>query len=173
YFFHRPALLREMQEITKVTALVPVKTQLIVPGGREFVADSKYSFSNQLARVQEDPYYCLDERVLIDLEKRKLLPAAPATTIPGLPGFYSMVLNSGALANSDEGYHSADALAGVVVDAVDKSGARLVILALTGSSVSNDHYPYYELLFTGGTGGTPLSFKSGQVFFYDVAGIEG
>jgi hypothetical protein len=170
YFFKRPPLVREAREITAVTAIVPVKTQLISPGKREFCAIPEYSFSDSIARAKQDPYYCLDDRLLIELQNKKLIPATPALSIPELSQLYATLLNSGALVKSENGYHSEDDLAGIVVDATDKSGARLVILALTGGSVSNDHRPYYELVFTGGTS---LSLKREQHFFYDVAGIEG
>jgi hypothetical protein len=173
YFFKRPPLLQEAREIKSVTAILPVKTELINPGQHQFVADVEYSFSNRIAQAQADPYYCLQARILIELDNKKLLPATPATAISELPQLYAMVQNSGMLAQSEEGYHSSEQMYGVIVDGIAPSGDRLLFLGLTGASVSNDHHPYYELLFTGGSQGTQLSFKRGQRFFYDVAGIEG
>ena len=60
-----------------------------------------------------------------------------------------------------------------MVDAADRLGRRLLFLGLTGGEESNDHHPYYELLFRGQAGASDLSFARGQRFFYDVAGMEG
>jgi len=64
-------------------------------------------------------------------------------------------------------------MSGVAVDAIGKSGGRLVVLGLTGGEVSNDHRPYYEMVFGAPTPNSPLEFIRGQRFFYDVAGMEG
>jgi hypothetical protein len=173
YFFSRPKLIEEARDLVQVRAVVGIKTESIAGGQRMFVADEQYSFSNSIARTESDPYYCLEERILIDLKKRNLLPPLSATTFPELTGLYEKVTNSGLLAESDKGYDSSEKLGGIVVDGVDRSGSRQVILGLTGASVSNDHYPYYEMVFTGGKSASGLSFAHGQRFFYDVAGIEG
>ena len=173
YFFARPDVLSEVGEIARVNAVVPVITQTNESGKRVFVADADYSFSERIASGKADSYYCLDARILIELERRNLLPEAPATHLDELPDVYSLVQASGMLETSEPGYDSASGLRGVVVDAVDSSGDRLLFLGLKGGQVSNDHYPYYEVLFRQPKGVSGLSFARGQRFFYDLAGMEG
>lgn len=166
-------MLSEVDEITQVKAIVPFKTDSTDSAKRAIVFDPNYSLSERIANGKKDSYYCLDERILIELERRNLLPAVPTTTLAGFPDLYQLIQNSGTLANSTKGYDSAAELRGVVVDAFDRSGNRIVCLGLTGGQLSNDHYPYYELLFRGQKNAAELSFARGQRFFYDVAGIEG
>jgi hypothetical protein len=173
YFFARPALLREVNEIAQVNAVIPIKTESDVAGKHPIVVNDDFSLTEAIANGKRDPYYCLDERILIELERRKLLPAAHAATFVGLPELCSLVNGSGVLAKSEKGYHSTNFLRGIVVEALDRSGSRLVFLCLEGGQVSNDHYPYYETVFKRRDGSPELSFVRGQRFFYDVAGMEG
>jgi hypothetical protein len=173
YFMQRPGLLLELKQIAQVDAIIPIKTQKLADGKRAFVVETNYSLAEQIADGKRDTYYCLAERVLIELERRKLLPASPAETLEGLAQLYATVLNSGALAKSDPGYDSAADLQGIVVDALDGASNRMVVVAIRGGRVANDHLPYYELLFRGRKDNADLSFIRGQHFFYDSAGIEG
>lgn len=173
YFIARPDLLPEVGEIAQVKAVVPVKTESDGSGKRTIVPDGNFSLVDSIISGKKDSYYCLSARILIDLERRNLLPAALATTLDGLPEFYSLIQTNSTLAKSSEGYDSSSELGGIVVDALDKSGGRLVFLGLTGGQLSNDHYPYYEMLFRGRKDTGELSFVHGQRFFYDVAGMEG
>ncbi len=84
-----------------------------------------------------------------------------------------MIRATGILATPEKGYNDSDLLHGIVVDAVDKSGRRLVFLGLQGMQLSNDHFPYYEMVFSIRPGMPELSYVRGQRFFYDWAGIEG
>ncbi len=173
YFMVRPDLLSEVGEIAPVKAVVPLKTASDASGKRTIVPDRDFSLADSMATGKEDSYYCLSARILIELERRNLLPAAPATTLDGLPEFYSLIQTSSTLAKSSEGYDSSAELKGILIDAADKSGGRLVFLGLTGGQLSNDHYPYYEMLFRGRKDARELSFVHDQRFFYDVAGMEG
>lgn len=173
YFIARPDLLSEVGEIAQVKAVIPVKTESDASGKRTIVPDRDFSVPDSIASGKEDSYYCLSARILIELERRNLLPASSATTLDGMPELYSLIQTSSRLAKSSEGYDSSAQLRGIVVDAVDKSGGRLVFLGLTGGQLSNDHYPYYEMLFRGRKDAGELSFVRGHRFFYDVAGMEG
>jgi hypothetical protein len=86
---------------------------------------------------------------------------------------FPLLQQTSILAEPEEGYNDSDLLQGVVIDALSKSGQRLVFVGLNGRQLSNDHFPYYEIVFTGDTGSSALSYMRGQRFFYDVAGIEG
>lgn len=173
YFFARPEVLREMDDITAVCAVIPVKTEADKEGHRSILIHDVYSIADRLAYGKKDPYYCLDERLLLALDERRLLPPAHSTDLSGLPALFPLVRKTGILAAPTEGYKDSDMLSGVVIDAVGKSGQRLVFLGLTGLQLSNDHYPYYELVFSGTTGSQALAYIRGQRFFFDVAGIEG
>ena len=173
HFLSRPALLSEISEIAKVKSIVSFKTELDDSGKRTMVSDAAYSLADRIASGKKYGDDCLEERILIDLERRNLLPVAFATTLDGLPDLYALITGSGALASSSKGYDSSAQLRGIAVDATDKSGTRLVIFGLTGGQLSNDHYPYYEMLFRGQKEAAELSFARCQRFFYDAAGMEG
>ena len=62
---------------------------------------------------------------------------------------------------------------GGVIEFASSSGVNLVHVTLGGGQVSNDHYTYYELLFSpdaSGKLGAPIDWKK---FHYDIACIEG
>lgn len=173
HFISRPALIGEVSEIAKIKAVISFKTELDAFGKHTTVPDNTYSLSDRLASGKKYGDDSLEERILVELERRNLLPAAFATTLAGFPEVYRLIQGSGVLATSSRGYDSAARLEGIAVDATDKAGNRIVILGLTGGQLSNDHYPYYELVFRGQKAAAELSFARGQRFFYDAAGMEG
>lgn len=173
YFMSRPALLREVSEVAQVRVVVPFRTESDDSGKRTIVPDNTYSLSDRIASGKKYGDESLEERILVELEQRNLLPAAFATTFDGLPELYLLIQGSGALATSSKGYDSSARLEGVAVDATDKSGNRLVVLGLRGGQLSDDHYPYYEMLFGGQKDAAGLAFARSQRFFYDAAGMEG
>ena len=153
--------------------MILVKTESDEGGGRRIVLQTDYPLAKRLAHAREDPYYCLGERLLFALEERQLLPSGPAADLSHLPDLFPLIRETGILATPETGYKDSDLLDGIVIDAVDKSGQRLVFLGLRGMQLSNDHYPYYEMVFSGRSGTPHLSYVRGQRFFFDVAGIEG
>lgn len=173
YFFFRPALLKEFRQIAQVTALVPVETSDATNAPSTLVHCGDFSLAEGLAYAENDSYDYPAGRLLLALEQRRLLPAEFSASLSGLPPLLPLAQASGLLAPSETGYDSERSLRGIVVDAVDPAGARRVFLGLRGGQVSNDHYPYYELLFTAPAGSSDLEFVRGQRFFLDVAGIEG
>jgi hypothetical protein len=86
---------------------------------------------------------------------------------------HGLIEGSGALEMSDPGYRSSHQLDGLAVDAVDREGKRMLILAFRGGQLSNDHYPYYEMLFRAPQDPARLEFVRSQRYFYDAAGMEG
>jgi hypothetical protein len=173
YYFARPAVVREVEEVTSVTAVIPVETESDGGGTRKVTPRQNFSVAECLAHGRNDPYYCLVERLLLALDEKKLLPSGHTVDMADLPALFPLIQKTGILARSGKGYEDSDVLGGVVIDAVDKSGRRIVFLGLTGRQVSNDHYPYYEMVFSGSIGSPDLSYVRGQHFFYDLAGIEG
>ena len=174
YWFARPAVPREVAGLASVAAVIPVETRTETNGERRLAAVAGCDLRAVVtaARGEEDTYYCLTQRLLLALDDRTLLPAEATPDLSALPPLFPLLRASGLLVDPEEGYATSDQLGGVVVDAVARDGRRCVLLGLTGGQQSNDHYPYYEFVFSSHEGGG-LAFDRGQVFFYDVAGIEG
>jgi len=173
YYFARPSLLLEVDEIANVKAIIPVKTAIDDSGSLRFVVNTDFSLSESISYAERDAYYCLDARVLLYLKQKHLLPAIPSQDLGDLSGFHSLISKTGLLAIPEEGYYDSVILSGVVIDAEDSASNRLVFAGVTGRQVSNDHYPYYEVLFRDHPQNRMLTFSRGQRFFYDIAGIEG
>jgi hypothetical protein len=173
YLFARPPVLHEIQQVESISAVIPVTTETLDDGGRRLIVQDDYSIADRLMYGKNDQYYCLDERLLLAFSEMRLLPDAHTTELPSPPLMFSLVQQTGILAEPDDGYNDSDLLQGVVIDTLSRSGQRLVFVGLTGRQLSNDHYPYYEMAFIGDTGSSTLSYIRGQRFFYDVAGIEG
>ncbi len=174
YFFVRPPVLSAIDRIAKVTAVIPIEPKAYDADDCSLVVKTDLVMDECLAACKTDPYYCLDGRLLLALEQRGLLPDGYSTTFPDLPALYALIRGSGILARSHQGYGKPDCLRrGTIVDAVDKNGNRLVFVGVTGWQLSNDHYPYYEMFFTGQQDSPGLLYVRGQRFFCDSAGIEG
>jgi hypothetical protein len=172
YFFTKPGLLSETSQVTEVRAVASIKT--VEQSGKRFlVADETDSLPDSLASAKKYAEDCLDGRILLELDRRKLIPPAFIGSLAGLSEFYRLIEESNALVASSPGYDSSQQLEGVVVDAIGSQGNRLVFLCLTGGQLSNDHYPYYELLFRGEPESNQLSLIRAQRYFYDAAGMEG
>jgi len=173
YFFHRPAVLAELKDVTRVMAITPVTTEQTSTGEYRFVISSDFSITDQIVYAQKDPYYNLDERILVYLQEKRLLPEEIATSLASHTDLYGLLSETGLLAKAQDSYTSAGLLKGVVVEARHTSGSELVFLSVTGGQVSNDHYPCYETVFEIDPRSGQLTFIRGQRFFFDMAGIEG
>ncbi len=175
YFLKRPPVPRAMGDIVRVASVTPVLTTVAADGVHALGIREDFSFTNALAAARDDPYYGLHERLLLDLDRRGLLPAVHSVALPpDMPDLLPLVRATGLLARPEPGYEEEAArLGGVVIDAVDGAGRRLVVLGLGSGQVENDHHPYYEMVFTGAPGAPGLAYAGGHRFFYDVAGIEG
>lgn len=173
YFINRPAVLREIKDIESVGALIPIKTKSDPVEGGIVVPREEFSIEERIAAAKEHPYYGFPGRILIELEEADLLPNRPSHSLDGLPPLFPLIRETGMLAVSDEGYESSALVSGVVIDATSHSGQRLLFLSLNGPPVSNDHYAYYEMLFTKERGSPEYRYVRGHRFFYDVAGFEG
>lgn len=173
YFFARPSVLPEVSNVASVSAVIPITTVADDDGTRRIVVQNNYSITDRVVYGREDTYYCLSQRLLLALDDAGLLPPAHSVELTDLPILFPLIQATGILAEHEEGYNDSDLLSGVVVDTLNPSGNRLVFIGVSGRQLSNDHYPYYEMVFTGSAGSPALSYVRGQRFFYDVAGIEG
>jgi hypothetical protein len=173
YWFKPPAFLSEVNEISKVQAIVFLKTER----GTEkpvIVNDDQHPLSIHLAGAKQFSEDALSGRVLLELDRRNLIPPDHPSTLAGLPELYATIQRSGMLERSSDGYDSSAQLSGTVLDAIGKApGERLVFLCVQGGQLSNDHYPYYELLFRGKPDSAQLTLVRGQRYYYDAAGMEG
>lgn len=173
YYFARPSVLPEISNVASVSAVIPIATVAEDDGTRKIVVKKEYSISERIAYGRKDQYYCLSQRLLLALDDVGLLPPSHAVELRDLPILFPLIQKTGIFADPEEGYNESDFLSGIVVDTLDQSGDRLVFVGVNGRQLSNDHYPYYEMVFTGKIGSQTLFYKRGQRFFYDVAGIEG
>lgn len=71
----------------------------------------------------------------------------------------------------EEGYDPTARFYGFWARLKGSDGEQFLFVAATGSEVSNDHYPYYRLLYLCKPGSAPQPI-SRQVFYYDIAGLE-
>jgi len=78
----------------------------------------------------------------------------------------------GALVEGESGYPHAKELWGHGAIGRNVQGAEMVVAALWGGEVSDDHHPYYEAAFASSPTGElkPLSVRQ---YWFDFAGLEG
>jgi hypothetical protein len=126
-----------------------------------------------LSSCDRDPYYCLDERVLQHLHKGGLLdPLAPGMSDAELDPVLARLVATGCLVEAESGYPDKLQLRGTAFQLTGEGGTEYLLVAVHGLQVSNDHYPYYEFLFSE-RGPGDLELLSVHQFFFDIAGMEG
>ncbi len=154
---------RALSEVTSFTSFwwrtAPVSGRAALLGGAK---DVNY--------VSGDSPY---GRLPAALVGRHLLPTSEHPVDPAvLHSLIAALSTCGLLRRGEPGYEYATDLHGHIATGKDRSGRPVYVAALVGGQVSNDHYPYYELI------ATPL--PTGQVklqhvrfYWYDFAGMEG
>ncbi len=169
YAFDRPARLLGPSQVGIIESLTPLATK----DGR-FEIDRDYDIATKAkGDPSEGGYYNLDQRFLMMLDGAGKLPSARNTLNAEKLTRYRDALNRcGVLVPSSPGYDSAKSLRGICSEFNDGHGSDLVFFGLRGGQVSNDHYPYYEILFDRTAGGD-LKLIESQMFYFDVAGMEG
>jgi hypothetical protein len=175
YYMRRPSVERRIVEATDIKSITRVESRSDARGRDAFVGSTLEDIAAHTQRdLQGDDYYLLEDRVLVALKARRALPEAPEPlSADRLNGLYALLNETGRLEHGESEYTDAKKLAGIVVEAVGPDGRPLIFVGARGGQVSNDHYPYYEFLFTGASRGGPLTLLSFQRFYYDVAGLEG
>ena len=183
YYLNRPPVARRIAKARRIDSVTFVTTQTDDRGDSTFLPDPSRTIDEAIRHGRHDSYYCLSARALIALQDRGALPLDPRPMDPDrLSWLYDIVdrtghLEAGGTYDDDYGrthpYTEAKHLKGVVIEALGADGAPIVFIGVSGGEVSNDHYPYYEFLFSGvSTRGGP-ELLSWQRFYYDVAGLEG
>ncbi len=175
YYVARPALDRRIVEAPQVETVTRVET-ISDPSGHRAFSGVPVEEVDSFIQVhpQEGGYYVLEGRILRALTDRQTLPAeARGMPAERLRGLYQVLDETGRLEEGEAGYQDAKNLSGMVVEAWGRDGRPLVFVGVQGGAVSNDHYAYYEFLFTSDSPGGHLKLLSTQRFYYDVAGEEG
>jgi hypothetical protein len=142
YWFGRPAPLTRTYPFKSVTTWVPFSLGDGQGLGR-WGADTPSIAAFAKSRAEHGDYYCLDERMPLDLHARGLIKDEPTFTHELLDGLKQRLESTGLLAKSSSGYDSSLGLSGIIIDGTDPEGRRLVCIGATGGQVSNDTYPYY------------------------------
>ena len=173
YWISPPKLLPQASLIAAVNAVAAFKTELDASGKPVVVADPSYSLEALLDAGRKSGDDSFEERILVALDDRKLLPNSFSTNMAILPELSRLVSSTGVLVKSTAGYDSSAQLNGTAVEATDKDGNRYLLLGLRGGQLSNDHYPYYELFFQEDRATQFWSLIHHQHYFYDAAGLEG
>jgi len=155
----------------EVVSLTPVSTQEDADGNRIFVVDPDY-FIVKSGDTSRGGYYALEQRPIYALEDRgKLRGTVLNMSSERVAPLYSLVASTGSLYPGEVGYETAQLLSGIVIEAEGRRGEHLLLIAVAGNQVSNDHYPYYEFLFLMPQGGEPRLLACDR-WFYDNAGVE-
>lgn len=173
YWLFRPPVLAEINEVVSVTAVIPFRADPYDSLNTAPVTPDDYDLARAVERHTTARYYSLPERLLAPLSRRGLLPVTHSNAISELPQLAEAIRDSGLLVTPAPGYTHTTPYRGVMIDARNEKGERMVFLGLCGGEVSNDHRPYYELLYTAPPGSKKHAFVSGQRFFFDIAHIEG
>jgi hypothetical protein len=175
YFVSRPAVDRRIADAPQVETITIVDTRTDVRSNSTFSGQPIQEVGYYIQEhPQEGDYYVLEGRVLRALQHRQTLPADPHVIPNGrLGSLYQLLESTGRLEDGEPGYTDAKQLGGIVVEARGRDGRPLLFVGARGRQISNDHYPYYEFLFTSDSPDGPWKLLSFQRFYYDVAGIEG
>ncbi|MHC4092308.1 MAG: hypothetical protein ACYSVY_18895, partial [Planctomycetota bacterium] len=174
YCFSRPGVDSRVEGFRKVARMSFVSTERQSSGQNHFVHDLKESISKTMREGQRDPYYNLESRILFSLAERDLLPdEAQPIDSERLASLYSLLEKTVALEIGESGYPWAKRLEGIVVEAEGPGQQQFLFVGVRGGEVSNDHYPYYEVLYSLPEGdGEPVRVSSKR-FYFDLAGMEG
>lgn len=171
--FFKASVFEETRAFDKVPAVVFFQINTDDTGKHSLTSDSSETFSRTNNPTNSDDYYDLKERILKNLANRNLLPAEPAKTFDGFPDLDTLIHQSGMLDPWDGKYDSWSKRSGVAVQALDKSGSPFLFIGLRGGQISNDHCPFYEILLRGNKDSSEFNLIRSQVFYFDVAGMEG
>ena len=172
YWLKRPELPKEVYQISKVNALIPVMTECKNNNEKYFILDHDYSIEQNLKDAKADPYYNLEERLLFFLIEEDLMPNTLTYQI-SYPLYYDLVKETDIFKKTQQtNYHKADYLKGLIAEIKSKQNEDMVIMCLRGGQVENDHYPYYELVFIKNSK-NKFELVNSQMFYFDIAGLEG
>lgn len=174
YFFQRPGVDPRILQAKEIVSATPVTTRK-TEDGFTFEVAQEDSLPGYMSWGRQYPYDSPASRVLLALEERKLLPSAPRKMPSGrLAAMYSLVESTSQLVDGESWrYGGAKMVSGVILEAIGTNDESLLFVAVRGGEVSNDHYPFYEFLFSAPELCAEFKLVSWIRFYYDIAGIEG
>lgn len=171
YWFQRPGVLAETLSLTSVEQVIPINTTVSTPA--KFVVDELYAADKAVA---PEHYSFLEERHWVTLINQGVLAKDVSFTqeLGHFSDLYDQLPGTGLIVKPAPGYEVGfHQLQGVITVGTTQNGIQLALVSLTGQQMSNDHYPYYEMVFEVDATTQSLTFIRGQRFFYDIAGMEG
>jgi hypothetical protein len=171
YWMFPPAMDQRVataRRVVSATHVYPLPAVGEAPARLEFLAvDPQFGPSEKVPLDEDYPFRGRD---LLALRKGGAMPAQPATMpVERLDPFYRSLQNSEVLLVDGSG---GTEIEGTVFELEGSAGEPLLFVSGNGSQVSNDHYPYYEMLFSAADPAKPVLLSSRR-FYYDVAGMEG
>lgn len=171
YWFQRPDVLSETYSLESVEQVIPIEKSDTT--STQFRVDTHYSKDAAYAATD---YSFLDERHWVTLVDAGVLPETFAfdQDLGLFEEFHQQLSATGLLVSPEPGYETlAEEMQGVITVGTTDEGKQLALVSLRGGQLSNDHYPYYEMVFNLEPRTGELTFVRGQRFFFDIAGIEG
>lgn len=169
YFLVRPAV---HSDVRNMSALEGIGYFELAPAeGSDF--DKRQNLLEQLAEIpttaeRGDDYYHQEVQPLVAARRAGFDPGkAPAVPHSRVTAIVDRFIGSG-LSAPDGQYDSDRGLSGYVMRFRTGDGEVLSLLSARGDQVSNDHYPYYEVLYD-----ENLDVFHSQMYYLDWAGIEG
>lgn len=177
YSTRPPTYLNELGLLTQDVQLFQVRTAtneldsgLRLNDATRFESPADIVSFDKRFRPASDPQ--TDIRLLYALTEHKLLPKEFSRDISTLPNIFWLLRDS-KLKVHTSGYSSfSEGYRGYAVLGKDFSGSQIFAISFLGPQVSNDHYPFYEIVAKQRPDKT-WQVLSSQQFFADIAGIEG
>ncbi len=182
YAQKRPTVFKEVKKADIVTSIARISS-VDTTGIRPLFIINDTTKKIDCLFGRKDAYYGLTDRIFMVFQDR-----APGTgnlydfpeiynshlTKPiekALPIISEQIINSDFIKKGRFRQNNLKVLNGFLTEFITTDSVVYVFACLKGSEVSNDHYPYYEFLFSGNAGQNRLLKE--QRFYTDVAGIEG
>ncbi len=171
YYVRRPSVLTEVAKVETVHDVVSLYGEW--NNGILSLYPRPGSIASVLPTARKNPRDYETYRFLAELDDRQKLPEEFSATFPSLKEVLNLVLDEPIVRDTYEHDRSLTQLWGVAISAEDHAGDPIILLGLRGPAVSNDHYPYFELVYVTQTDDGPYVCQASQMFYFDVAGIEG
>lgn len=167
FAFTRPAVDRRVRDARGVQTYTHVSLFNDQSGPRKIPQSLPDEMDIERAKTSANGHYFLQERVADALRDRQLLRPTPATMpVEQLDSIPAIVVKTGRLDPSDAGNWRQM----TVVEFSGPNDEPLLFVGGTSDSVANDHFAFYEFVFTNDSRHVLLSTNR---FYYDSGGLEG
>jgi hypothetical protein len=182
FSFKRPTIFREIFQADKIITFSAVTTYLTL-GNRTLSVFRDTSSLNNGLLGRKDPYYGSNDRILMvfedisnihgDLYYFPNIYADSSNKIETgkLKKITNLIYSSGKVDKGEIAINDARVLQGIIVEFQTQRNEKYIFAGLSGPEISNDHYPFYEFLFTESK--NDLKLLKQQRYYFDIAGLEG